>query len=155
MHSQSAIEAALELQQREGFTAADVDRIDVTIFDEAFEIIGGGEAGERERGVDHKEEADHSLPYILAVALLDGDVWPEQYAPARITQPDVQNLLRRVTVKPASLVPGVRAKSLDWYSWLYPKQMRCHLDVALHGGRVVSITKQDYEGFTSRPMSWA
>ena len=32
VHSQSAIEAALELQQREGFTAADVDRIDVTIF---------------------------------------------------------------------------------------------------------------------------
>src|SRR5207248_1724523 len=49
VHSQSAIEAVLDLKQRESFTAADVDRIDVTIFDEAVEIIGGGEAGDRER----------------------------------------------------------------------------------------------------------
>lgn len=33
--------------------------------------------------------------------------------------------------------------------------MRCHIDVSLHGGRVASITKKDYEGFTSRQMSWA
>ena len=47
-----------------------------------------------------KEEADHSLPYLLAVALLDGQVLPEQYLPERIVADDVQQLLRRVVVRP-------------------------------------------------------
>ena len=33
-----------------------------------------------------KEEADHSLPYLLAAALLDGDVMPAQFKPERIHQ---------------------------------------------------------------------
>jgi len=32
--------------------------------------------------VSTKEQADHSLPYVLAVAILDGQVMPEQYARA-------------------------------------------------------------------------
>jgi 2-methylcitrate dehydratase len=154
VHSQSAIEAVLELKQREDIDAAAIERIDVTIFDEAFEIIGGGEAGDRQGAIEQKEEADHSLPYVLAVALLDGDVWPEQYAPRRIRRDDVQALLRRVTVKPASLIPGVHLKMLDTYGWRYPDQMRCYINVLLTDGRSVDITKNDYFGFTSKPMTF-
>jgi 2-methylcitrate dehydratase PrpD len=63
----------------------------------AHQIIGGGEEGDK-RLVRTKEEADHSLPYILAVALIDGEVQPRQYEPARIRAADVQMLLRKVTV---------------------------------------------------------
>ena len=45
-----------------------------------------------------KEEADHSLPYMVAVALLDGEVTPAQYLPERIVREDVQRLLRQVAV---------------------------------------------------------
>ena len=45
--------------------------------------------------VHTKEDADHSLPYLLAVAALDGDVQPAQLDPRRIEKPDVQGLLRR------------------------------------------------------------
>ena len=41
------------------------------------------------------------------MAILDGDVWPDQYRPERIKRDDVQQLLRRVKVRPHSLVPGV------------------------------------------------
>ena len=90
-----------------------------------------------------KEEADHSLPYLVAVAILDGQVMPEQYQPDRIRSQDVQSLLRKVTVKP----------SAD-YSRRFPDEMPCRITLTLRDGRRVAKEKQDYEGFRTRPMSW-
>jgi MmgE/PrpD C-terminal domain len=42
-----------------------------------------------DRVIQTKEQADHSLPYLLAVALLDGDVQPAQFKPDRIIKADV------------------------------------------------------------------
>ena len=50
--------------------------IDVDTFDVAYNIIGGGEEGDK-TAVRTKEEADHSLPYMVAAAALDGQVMPE------------------------------------------------------------------------------
>ena len=99
IHSQSAIEALLKLRAEHGLTGAEVERIELDTFQVAFDIIGGGEEGDKYQ-VRSKEEADHSLPYLLAVALLDGQVLPEQYLLERITAEDVQQLLRRVDVRP-------------------------------------------------------
>ena len=111
------------------------------IFDVAYNIIGGGEEGAKVE-VSTKEEADHSLPYILAVALLDGDVMPAQYAPSRITRGDVQSLLKRVRVSPD---PG--------FSAAFPASMPCAIAVELESGEVLEGETKDYEGFLKRPMS--
>src|SRR5437868_2249430 len=99
IHSQSAIEALLGLRAEHGLEGADVDRIELDTFQVAFDIIGGGEEGDKHQ-VRSKEEADHSLPYLLAVALLDGQVLPEQYLPERVIADAVQQLMRRVDVCP-------------------------------------------------------
>ena len=52
--------------------------------------------------VTRKEEADHSLPFMCAAALLDGQVLPEQYEPERIAGRDVQALLRKKRVYPSN-----------------------------------------------------
>ena len=75
-----------------------MERIELDTFQVAYDIIGGGEEGSKYE-IATKEEADHSLPYLLAVALLDGQVLPEQFRPERIAAPDVQELLRRVEVR--------------------------------------------------------
>ncbi len=142
IHSQSAIEAVLELKREQGFTGRDVEHLDLETFDVAYNIIGGGEEGNK-LTVQTKEEADHSLPYILAVALLDDQVMPPQYDPNRIRRPDVQDLLRRVSVK-----------SLTEFSRLFPDQMPARITVTLKDGRRLEMEKQDYEGFITRPMSW-
>ncbi|MFL6210066.1 MAG: MmgE/PrpD family protein [Pyrinomonadaceae bacterium] len=154
VHSQSALEGMLELRAQHGFTADEVEQVEIEIFHEAYNIIGGGEYGDRTH-VETKEQADHSLPYLIAVAIIDGQVEPEQFAPERIKRADVQSLLRKVSVRPHSLVPGVTAESLNTYSWYYPKEMRCQLTVSLHDGRELKIEKKDYEGFYARPASWA
>lgn len=142
IHSQSAIEAALELQAKHGFHAEDIRQIEIEIFEVAFHIIGGGEEGDKSI-VRRKEEADHSLQYMLAVALLDGDVMPQQYEQSRIEADDVQSLLRNVTVRPD---PG--------YSERFPQEMPCRLLVRLRNGQVLETEKDDYEGFFSRPVDW-
>jgi 2-methylcitrate dehydratase len=142
IHSQSAIEGILELKQETGFTPGDIEKIDIEIFDVAYHIIGGGEEGSKTL-VRTKEEADHSLPYMVAVALLDNQVMPGQYRPERINRPDVQGLLRKVTVRPS-----------QEYSRRFPEEMPCRLVVTLRGGRILTKEKRDYEGFHTRPMGW-
>jgi 2-methylcitrate dehydratase len=142
IHSQSAIEALLELRSQHSLHAREVRRIELDTFQVAYDIIGGGEEGEK-RSVATKEEADHSLPYLLAVALLDGQVLPEQYLPERILGDDVQGLLRRVAVRPD---PGL--------TQLFPAQHSARVRLFLSDGRILEREQHEYEGFHTRPMSW-
>lgn len=142
IHSQSSIEGILELKQEKAFSASDVDRIDIEIFDVAYNIIGGGEEGDK-TVVRIKEEADHSLQYMVSAALLDGQVMPEQYEPGRIVRDDIQSLLKKVKVTPKKE-----------FSDRFPDEMPVRLTVHLQNGNSHSIEKSDYEGFITRPMSW-
>ncbi len=142
IHSQTALEGMIELIQERGFAGADIDRIRIDIFDVAHLIIGGGVEGDKTI-VRTKEEADHSLHYMVAAAALDGQVMPMQYEPERIARNDVQSLLRRVTV-----VPNPE------YSRRFPDEHCCRLTVTLKDGRFYTKEKVDYEGFHTRPMSW-
>lgn len=143
IHSQSAIEALLELRAEHGIGPDDVERIELEIFDVAYNIIGGGEEGDK-TAIETKEQADHSLPYLLAVALIDGEVMPEQYEADRIVRADVQRLLRRVEIHPDSEL-----------SRRFPAEHACRLRIRLRDGRVLAREKRDYEGFHTRPMSSA
>jgi 2-methylcitrate dehydratase len=143
IHSQAAIQGVLDLKRRHQFGAAEVERIDIETFDVAFNIIGGGEEGDKTNSITTKEQADHSLPYVIAAAILDGDVMPAQYERHRIHSEDVQSLLRRVSV---SANPA--------YSQRFPEEMPCRIQVVLRDGRAIVKESRDYPGFLSQPMSW-
>src|SRR5690606_33394262 len=142
IHSQSALEALIELRQEHAIDPERIESIELEVFQVAFDIIGGGEEGDKQQ-IRTKEEADHALPYMLAVAALDGAVGPRQYLPERIQAKDVQSLMRRVTVRPA-----------DDLSARFPEQHACRLHVRLKDGSSLKAVKTDYEGFTTRPTSW-
>ena len=142
IHSQVTLEGALELKREHNIDPSTIENIEIDTFDVAFHIIGGGEEGDKTI-VRRKEEADHSLHYMTAVALLDDHVLPAQYEQSRIEADDVQSLLRKVQVteKPA-------------YSDRFPDHMVC--DIRIHtDGEVYEVHKEDYEGFHTRPMSWS
>lgn len=142
IHSQSSIEGMIELKENHRFTADQVEKIEIEIFDVAYHIIGGGEEGDKTI-VRIKEEADHSLQYMVSAALLDGQVMPEQYIGDRIKADDIQLLLRKVNVSPK-----------EEYSERFPGQMPVKLTVHLRSGESHTVVKRDYEGFHTRPMSW-
>jgi 2-methylcitrate dehydratase len=142
IHAQSLIEAILELRQEHALTGAEVEQVEIEVFDVAYNIIGGGEEGEKKL-VRTKEEADHSIPYIAAVAVLDGEVMPGQYVAERINRDDVQSLLQRVTVRPAADL-----------SERFPAEEPCRVRIRLYDGAVLTREKADYLGYPTRPMSW-
>ncbi len=141
IHSQSALEGILELREQYEIQPHDIVSIEVDIFDVAYNIIGGGEEGAK-NNVQTKEEADHSLPYLIAVALLDGEVMPEQFMISRILRPDVQELLQKVTIRPSEKM-----------SAQFPETMPCSLNIQLQDGKSLFLQKMDYEGFYKNPMS--
>jgi 2-methylcitrate dehydratase len=142
IHSQATIEGVLELKAESGFLADEVESVEIETFDVAYHIIGGGEEGDK-TVVHKKEEADHSLQYMVAAAILDGQVLPEQYTPERIHREDIQTLLRKVRVRPDA----------D-FSRRFPAEMPCRIVVRLKSGAVLRKEKTDYEGFHTRPMLW-
>jgi 2-methylcitrate dehydratase len=142
VHAQTAIEAALALQRAHGFEATDIEKVEVGVFDVAHRIIGGGEEGDKTL-VFSKEDADHSLPYLIAVALLDHTVMPGQFAPRRLQRADVQSLLCRVVVQPVAE-----------FSARFPEEMPSRVTVTLTDARILTCTLADYPGFRTRPQSW-
>lgn len=142
IHAQTAIEAALELKRQHRFVAGDVDRIDVEVFDVAYKIIGGGEEGDKSI-VCTKEDADHSLPYLVAVAILDNEVLPAQFAPDRIQRADVQQLLCRVSVRPSQA-----------FSQRFPDEMPARITVTLRDGRALDREVTEYPGLNAPAIAW-
>jgi len=99
-HAQTAVEAALALREellksegRQALTA--IAEIEIGSYDVAIEIIGRDPAKWRP---STRETADHSLPYCVAVALLDGTVSLRSFDKKRLVDPSLRDLMQKVRV---------------------------------------------------------
>jgi 2-methylcitrate dehydratase len=139
---QASIHCMLELRNAHAIDPAQVESIENDAFQDAYDFMGGGRFGPK-TDVHTKEQADHSLPYLLAVALLDGSVQPAQLAPERIAKPDVQKLLRKVQVRPD-----------ESFTTRYPSETPSRITVRLTSGKSYTHEVNDYPGFATRPFTW-
>jgi len=73
---------------------------------------------------------------MIAAALLDDTVGPEQYLPDRILKPDVQTLLRKITIRPD-----------EAYRRLLSYALPCRIMARLKRGKILMKEKADYESF--------
>jgi 2-methylcitrate dehydratase len=142
IHTQSAVHCMVELAKANKVDPEKVASIETEVFRLAYDFAGGGLYGV-DKVIRTKEQADHSLPYLLAVALIDGDVMPAQFNPDRIIKPDVQGLLSKVSVRPN-----------HEYTEQYPKKMPAKITVRLQDGKVIQHEVQDYPGLASDPFTW-
>jgi 2-methylcitrate dehydratase len=142
IHTQSAVYCMIELARQNKIDPSKVVSIEAEVTQICYDFTGGGLYGV-DKMVQTKEQADHSLPYLLSVALLDGDVMPAQFAPRRIVQPDVQQLLKTVSAHPS------RA-----YTQEYPAKMPAKITVKLRDGKVIQHEVQDYPGLATHPFTW-
>ena len=142
IHTQSAVHCMVELVRQNKFDPSKVVSIEANVIQIAYDFAGGGHYGV-DKVIRTKEQADHSLPYLLAVALLDGDVMPAQFAPNRVARADVQQLLKKVSVHPD-----------QDFTDEYPAKMPAKITVRLQDGRVIEHEVQDFPGLASRPFTW-
>jgi 2-methylcitrate dehydratase len=59
-----------------------------------------------------RETADHSLPYMLAVALVDGGITLESYFPERFLDPSLRPLMQKITVAAAEDLTELREQNM-------------------------------------------
>ena len=93
-HAQAPIWAALEVRRR--IPADDLAELHVDTYAHAMGGIGTGRA---KWDAEDPDTALHSLPYLVAVALADGDVTPAHFTPERLRDPGVREVMARVTVR--------------------------------------------------------
>ena len=79
---------------REWATLDEIESIEVTIPEHLVIHL----ADEPKYDPQTRETADHSLPYMLVVALQDGSVTVDSYEPERYLDPSLRPLLRKVKV---------------------------------------------------------
>jgi 2-methylcitrate dehydratase len=142
IHGQVIIDATLAIRDEHGITGADVAVVRLEVFQGAFDFAGGGHYGNK----DHpstKEQADYNLKYLVGVALLDGQVGPEQLETQRVRRDDVQDLLARVDVQAAADLTEA-----------YPERTEARVHITLNDGRELHRAQSDFEGSPTRPMSW-
>lgn len=89
-----------------------------------------------------KETADHSLPYCLAVGLVEGDIGPEQFAHEQWKDPKIIDLMSKIKVTEDSEL-----------SKLYPPARPADLQIRTKNGNVYR-NRVDYpKGDPHNPMS--
>jgi 2-methylcitrate dehydratase len=137
-HSQSAIDAALQLRPQVG-DVRHIETIDIDTFDAAVDIIGKDPEKWRPRT---RETADHSLPYCTAVALADGDVTLAQFEPKRFTDSALLELTGRVRIH--------RDQAL---SERYPRGIPTRLIVTMKDGRQFVREVEFPRGHNLNPMT--
>ncbi|MCE4617107.1 MAG: MmgE/PrpD family protein [Desulfurococcales archaeon] len=95
-HAMSAVEAALKIREKAGnIKPEDIEEVFVKTFDVAYKII----VKDPEKwDPKTRETADHSLPYIIAAALLDGYVWMDTFREQRILADDVRKVMSKMKV---------------------------------------------------------
>lgn len=137
-HSQSAIDAALQLRPEVGDVTR-VKTIDVHTFDTCYDIIGKYKEAWHPKT---RETADHSLPYCTAVALMDGDVGEAQFEAERIADPKLLDLVAKLKVHRES---GLTER--------YPAGIPNRLTITLDDGRQLVKEVEFPRGHARNPMT--
>ena len=136
-HAQAPLAVALAL--RNALRGDEIESIDVQIYAMAHSEIGSEPAKWDPRT---RETADHSLPYMLAVALVDGRVTPASFEPKRFLDPSLRPLMNRIRVAEN---PELTRR--------FPAELPSQIDVTTRSGRHYTERADYPKGHTENPMT--
>jgi 2-methylcitrate dehydratase len=139
-HAQSAIWAALELRKEVGRDPVKrIESVLVETHEAGYTILGK----DREKwSPETRETADHSLPYVVAAALLDGRVGLGTYAPRRLRDPRTRELMGKIEVREDPSLTRV-----------YPGRVANRVTLRLRDGRALAKMVDDPRGHPTNPMT--
>lgn len=136
-YSLTSIPAAIAVAQEAGGTDR-MAKIEIATTQFAY-LLAGRDA--EKWTPDTRETADHSLPYIVARAMFDGDISNASYSHDKITDPRIRAFMKKITVRED---PALTA--------LVPKALPTRVAATLDDGRTISRQVDDLPGFVGRPM---
>ena len=136
-HGQSPVEAALALRGRVDIEAIEAIRVDGY---KAAVMMMGADASRW--APDTRETADHSLPYCVAVALLDGKVTSSSFSESRLRDPAIANVMRKVEVGEDAALEA-----------LYPEGAPGRVSIRMRSGEIHAAEIRYPTGHARNPMS--
>lgn len=136
-HSQAPLWSALEIRQK--VKPDDIDAINVQTYWLAYSEIG---SEPQKWDPQTRETADHSLAYLLAVALQDGDITPASFTLERIRDPRLRPLMNRISIRenPA-------------FTQQYPEALKSEIEVVTGSGQRFVEQVSYPKGHRNNPMS--
>lgn len=136
-HAQGPIMAALQL--RRDLDIADIAAVAIHTYTFAHKEIGSGK--EKWRPTT-RETADHSLPYIVAAVLVDGQFSDDIFAPARFSDPRILALIDRISVHED---PDLCRR--------FPQAFPCRVELATKDGKRRTAGVANPRGHHDDPMT--
>lgn len=138
-HAQSAVWAAMELREQVDGDMSQVESVTIDTFEASYSIIGSEPEKWKPQS---RETADHSLPYITGVALMDGNVTLDSFDEARYTEPTLLEFVSRIKVNhDTQLDPR------------YPDGIPNRITLHLKDGRSLKVENTHPRGHAKNPMS--
>jgi 2-methylcitrate dehydratase len=140
VYAQTAIAAGIEVAKEVGALER-IAAIEIATTKRGYQQTGS----EPEKWApDTRDTADHSLPYITARAMFDGDITNESYAPAKLREPRILAFMSKIKVaEDAALTARVGP--------VVPTRVTA----ILADGHRVFREVDDVPGFVGRPMGRA
>ncbi|HVC27416.1 MAG TPA: MmgE/PrpD family protein [Nitrososphaerales archaeon] len=139
-HAQTAIWAALELRNKiEGEPLKRIAYVGVETHEAGYSILG---KDPEKWSSETRETADHSLPYIVTMALLEGKIDNGTYAPRKLKDPEVREFMKRVIVKEDRALTEA-----------YPGSIPNRVSVKLDDGTTFAVRVDDPRGHPKNPMT--
>lgn len=136
-------QAPLDLmtQLRPEIPLAEVDSIDVDTYFLAYDEIG---SQVEKWDPQTRETADHSIPYLLAVALVDGGIGRASFTRERILDPALRPLMAKIEVH-----------HNEEFTERFPGELNCAITVRLASGKEVSGHLTHPRGHPRNPIERA
>jgi 2-methylcitrate dehydratase len=133
------------VQLREDVAASDIHRVIVSLPWSGWHEIGGG-VGDRDYkwNPTTRELADHSLPYLLAVVFLDGDLTVDSFGSERFADPALRSLMQQITVREDPDLTRAHAGELPHWPW--------RLELQLLDGRQLIQESEHPRGHPLNPL---
>lgn len=132
------ITAAMNVCQEHGLTAEDIEQILVETTMRGADILSDPSKYQP----DTKETADHSLPYVIAAAVVDGNVLPSSFDEEKLFDPRIRGLLPKIKV--------VADHEIDA---LFPGVKRARVQITTTEGKVHKAEVDHAKGSPQNPMS--
>ena len=136
-HAQAPLATALAL--RDKVRLDEIEAIDVQIYAMAHSEIGSEPA---KWDPQTRETADHSLPYMLAVAWQDGRITPASFEPRRYLDPSLRPLMNRIRV----------AENPE-FTRRFPQELPSQIDVVTRSGQRFTGRAEYPKGHARNPMT--
>ncbi len=136
--SHSPLTAMMKTVKQHNIKAGDVREIKVEVIARAADILGDP----HKYRPDSKETADHSLPYCMAVGLVDGMVTPLQFREERVRDKSLILIMDKVKVV-----------ANDEFEALFPKFQPSRVTITTNDGKSYSTRVDVPKGDPRDPMT--